>query len=172
MRLSPARIVVVIALLLTAHLIQSTFLARMGLPGAVPDLVLVTVIGLSMVVGPTAGTVIGFSAGVLVGLAPPGAGPLGQTAAVYAVIGFVGGHLTPAPGRPPRSVALAVAGLCAAGVFGMAISGLLLGSHVVVGSQVVWFVITTAAYGFALSFVALPFVGFLLRGAGDHGVPA
>ncbi|MDP3972229.1 MAG: rod shape-determining protein MreD [Candidatus Nanopelagicales bacterium] len=169
MRLSPARVIVVVALILTAYLIQSALLARMGLPGAAPDLVLVTVIGLAMAVGPTAGTAIGFASGVLIGLAPPGAGPLGQTAAVYAVIGFISGHLTLAPGRTPRSVAVAVAGLCAASVVSMAVLGLMLGSHVISAPHVLWLTVTTAVYGFVLAYVALPAVGYLLCGAVDQG---
>lgn len=165
MRFSPGRLAVVTALILSAYVVQSALLARLGLPAAVPDLVLVVVVGIAMAVGPTAGTVVGFAVGVLIGIVPPGAGPLGQTAAVYAVVGFVAGHLTLGAGRPPRSVAAAVGALCGASVLALAVLGEVLGSYAVTWLQVVWFGLAAAGYGFVLALVVFPWVATLLRGA-------
>lgn len=169
MRFTTTRMLAAVALLLSAYMLQSTFLARLGLPGAVPDIVLVIVVGLAMTAGPTAGTVIGFSAGVLISLAPPGAGPLGQTAAVYAVVGFSAGHLSISAGRPPTSVAAAVGGLCGASVVAVAILGAMVGSHNVSWSLTLWLTVTSAAYATALAFVALPVVVTLVRGTSMPG---
>lgn len=169
MRFTTTRMLAVVALLLSAYIVQSVFLARIGLPGAVPDLVLVVVIGLAMTAGPTAGTVIGFSAGVLVGLAPPGAGPLGQTAAVYAIVGFAAGHLSISPGRPPTSVAAVVGGLCGASVIGVALLGGLVGNYDLSWSLTLWLTVTSALYCAALAFAALPLVVALVRGANIPG---
>lgn len=169
MRFTTTRMLAVVALLLSAYVLQSAFLARIGLPGAVPDLLLVIVIGLAMSAGSTAGTVIGFSAGVLIGLAPPGSGPLGQTAAVYAIVGFSAGHLSISAGRPPTSVAAAVGGLCGSSVVAVAILGAMVGSHHVSWSLTFWLTVTSAVYGMALAFVALPVVMALVRGTSVPG---
>ena len=169
MRFTTTRMLAVVALLLSAYVLQSAFLARIGLPGAVPGIVLVIVVGLAMTTGPSAGTVIAFSAGVLIGLAPPGAGPLGQTAAVYAIVGFSAGHLSISAGRPPTLVAAAVGGLCGASVIAVAILGAMVGSHHVSWSLTLWLTVTSAAYGMALAFVTLPVVATLVRGASPPG---
>lgn len=164
MRFTTTRMLAIVALLLSAYVLQSVFLARIGLPGAVPDLLLVIVVGLAMTAGPTAGTIIGFAAGVLIGLAPPGAGPLGQTAAVYAVVGFAAGHLSISAGRPPTSVAAVAGGLCGASVVGVAILGAMVGSHHASWSLTLWLTVTSALYCMALAFVVFPVVVTLVRG--------
>lgn len=172
MRLSPPRVAVVVALLLSAYIFQSAFLARLGLPGAVPDIVLVVVIGLAIAAGPTAGTVIGFATGVLIGLAPPGTGALGLTAATYAIVGFAAGHLSMPMRKPPMSLTAVAGGLCGASVLGLAILSSLMGSEHGSWSLAAWLAVTSAAYGMALAYLALPLVGSLFRGAPGHGQTA
>lgn len=58
-------------LVVVALVIQVSVLARLHLPGAVPDLVLLTVLALAMVYGHVGGALIGFGAGLLADLAPP-----------------------------------------------------------------------------------------------------
>ena len=58
-------------LVVVALVIQVSVLARLHLPGAVPDLVLLTVLALAMVYGHVGGALIGFAAGLLADLAPP-----------------------------------------------------------------------------------------------------
>ena len=82
-RLTLPRVLLIIASLGTAVVLQSSILARLGLPGATPDLLLVVVLVIALVSGPLVGAVTGFAAGVLVDLAPPAAGSLGQTAAIW-----------------------------------------------------------------------------------------
>ncbi|CAM5330973.1 hypothetical protein SPURM210S_05625 [Streptomyces purpurascens] len=52
-------------------MIQVSVLARLHLPGAVPDLMLLTVLGLALVYGHMGGALVGFGAGLLADLAPP-----------------------------------------------------------------------------------------------------
>ncbi len=59
------------ALVVVALVVQVSVLARLQLPGAVPDLLLLTVLGLAFVYGPVSGSLIGFGAGLLADLAPP-----------------------------------------------------------------------------------------------------
>src|SRR5215203_86740 len=61
-----SRLLLSVTLVLSAAVLQATVVNRISLPGAGPDLVLLVVIGLALVVGPTAGASIGFGAGLLV----------------------------------------------------------------------------------------------------------
>ncbi|MCX8526745.1 MAG: hypothetical protein ORN20_01230, partial [Candidatus Nanopelagicales bacterium] len=49
-----------------AVIVQVTLLTRLGLPGATPDLVVVTVVALALALGRLPGAIAGFGAGVLV----------------------------------------------------------------------------------------------------------
>lgn len=79
------------ALLLVALLIQITLLARLNLPGVVPDLLLLVVIGVALVYGPRAGSLAGFFGGLLADLAPPADHAAGREALVLVVLGYAVG---------------------------------------------------------------------------------
>ncbi|MGV9244899.1 rod shape-determining protein MreD [Streptomyces sp. NPDC003710] len=87
------------ALVVVALVIQVSVLARLHLPGAVPDLVLLTVVGLAMVYGHVGGCLIGFGAGLLSDLAPPADHAAGRYALVLCVIGYLAGLARPENGR-------------------------------------------------------------------------
>jgi rod shape-determining protein MreD len=65
------RILLSSALVVVALVGQVSVLARLNLPGAVPDLLLLTVVGLALVYGHVGGCLVGFGAGLLADLAPP-----------------------------------------------------------------------------------------------------
>lgn len=73
------RVILSAALIVVALVIQVSVLARLQLPGAVPDLVLMTVLGLALVYGHLGGAFVGFAAGLLADLAPPPTTPPGAT---------------------------------------------------------------------------------------------
>jgi rod shape-determining protein MreD len=85
------QIILVGALVLTAVIVELTLLSRLGLPGATPDLVVVTVVAIALALGPVPGAVAGFAAGLLLDLAPPADTVLGGSALVYLAIGYVTG---------------------------------------------------------------------------------
>ena len=85
LRLTFPRVLLIIAALGTAIVLQSSIFARLGLPGSTPDLLLVAVLVIALVAGPLVGAVTGFAGGLLADIAPPAAGSLGQTAAIYAL---------------------------------------------------------------------------------------
>ncbi|GAA0483906.1 rod shape-determining protein MreD [Streptomyces olivaceiscleroticus] len=89
------RILLSTVLVAVALVVQVGVLARLHLPGAVPDLVLLVVLGLSMVYGHVAGAFIGFGAGLLADLAPPSDHAIGRYALVLCVIGYVAGLTRP-----------------------------------------------------------------------------
>lgn len=93
------RILLSVTLVVVALVIQVSALARFHLPGAVPDLVLLTVVALALVYGHVGGCLIGFGAGLLSDLAPPADHAAGRYALVLCVIGYVVGLVRPENGR-------------------------------------------------------------------------
>ncbi|MEU4268358.1 rod shape-determining protein MreD [Streptomyces sp. NPDC026092] len=93
------RILLSTTLVVVALVIQVSVLARLQLPGAVPDLVLLTVLGLALVYGPVSGSLIGFGAGLLADLAPPADHAAGRYALVLCVIGYLAGLARPDNGK-------------------------------------------------------------------------
>ncbi|MFH8288525.1 rod shape-determining protein MreD [Streptomyces sp. NPDC018059] len=93
------RILLSTTLVVVALVIQVSVLARLQLPGAVPDLVLLTVLGLALVYGHVGGALIGFGAGLLSDLAPPADHAAGRYALVLCVVGYLAGLAKPESGR-------------------------------------------------------------------------
>lgn len=65
------------SIIVLAVMVQLTLLSRLGLPGATPDLVVVSVVALALAYGPVAGAVVGFVAGLVLGFTPPAGGLIG-----------------------------------------------------------------------------------------------
>ncbi|MGW1026246.1 rod shape-determining protein MreD [Streptomyces sp. NPDC002577] len=86
-------------LVVLALVIQVSILARLQLPGAAPDLVLLTVLAFALVHGHVAGALIGFGAGLLADLAPPADHAAGRYALVLCVIGYLAGLVKPENGQ-------------------------------------------------------------------------
>ncbi|MFG2308649.1 rod shape-determining protein MreD [Streptomyces sp. NPDC048566] len=93
------RMLLSVTLVVVALVIQVSVLARLHLPGAVPDLVLLTVIALAMVYGHVGGALIGFGAGLLSDVVPPADHAAGRYALVLCVIGYCAGLVKPENGR-------------------------------------------------------------------------
>ncbi|MFJ8631407.1 rod shape-determining protein MreD [Streptomyces sp. NPDC093568] len=93
------RILLSSSLIVVALVLQVSVLSRLHLPGAVPDLLLLTVLGLAMVYGHVGGALIGFGAGLLADLAPPADHAAGRYALVLCVIGYLAGLIKPDNGR-------------------------------------------------------------------------
>lgn len=87
------------ALVVVALVVQVTVLARLQLPGAVPDLLLLIVLALALVYGHTAGAVVGFVAGLLADIAPPSDHAVGRYALVLCLIGYAAGLTKPEGGQ-------------------------------------------------------------------------
>ncbi|MBL1112638.1 rod shape-determining protein MreD [Streptomyces sp. 110] len=93
------RIVLSTCLVVFALVVQICVLARLQLPGAVPDLLLLVVLGLALVYGHTGGALIGFGAGLLADFAPPADHAAGRYALVLCVIGYLAGLAKPETGQ-------------------------------------------------------------------------
>ena len=145
----------------TALLLQTTVLARLPLPGGVPDLLLVLVVAYALVEGPLSGTVTGFVTGLLADLGADH--EIGRAALVYALVGYGVGLLHD---DRPRSFLLplaAVAGAAVAAVTVYALEGLLLGDPRIRWSSYWPSLAGTTAYSVVLAPAVVPLVGALVR---------
>ncbi|MFD7325718.1 rod shape-determining protein MreD [Streptomyces sp. NPDC059875] len=161
------RILLSATLVVVAMVIQVSVLARLQLPGAVPDLVLLTVLGLALVYGPVSGSLIGFGAGLLADLAPPADHAAGRYALVLCVIGYLAGLARPENGKlksatGPMAVVVAAAigtTLLYAGVG--ALVGDTAARHVGLG----FLLFTAAVYDLLLAPFTVPLIMALARRA-------
>ncbi|MBD0691600.1 rod shape-determining protein MreD [Streptomyces sp. CBMA123] len=169
-----ARIPVSAVLILLGLILQVSVFGRLQLPGATPDILLLVVVGLAMVYGPTGGCLVGFSAGLLADLAPPSDHAIGRYALVLCLMGYAAGLLRPEHGRQ-RSVssALLVVGAAAiASTLLYALVGALVGDtaarHVGLGGLV----ISALLYDLLLAPFVVPLVMLLGRRFGRDPVAA
>jgi rod shape-determining protein MreD len=85
------RVVFAVGLLVVALAAQVSVLARLPLPGATPDLVLLAVVALALAHGPGFGLVAGFAAGLGSDLVPPADHAVGRWALVLTLVGYLAG---------------------------------------------------------------------------------
>ncbi|PJE94647.1 rod shape-determining protein MreD [Streptomyces carminius] len=163
------RILLSTALVVTALVVQVSVLARLQLPGAVPDLLLLTVLALALVYGHTAGALIGFGAGLLADLAPPADHAVGRYALVLCVIGYAAGLTRPETGRHRSATVpmLVVAGAALSSTLLYAGVGALVGDtaarHVGLGGLLT----TATVYDLLLAPFTVPVIMALAR-RGEH----
>src|SRR5436305_829071 len=103
------RLVLAVAAILTALLLQVDVVNRLRLPGGHPDLVLLVVVSLALVGGPAYGGVAGFAAGFAADIVPPADHTIGRLAFVYALVGYGAGLLEDAEERSVLAAVAAVA---------------------------------------------------------------
>ena len=134
-------------LCLAAVIVELTLLSRLGLPGATPDLIVVTVVAIALAMGPMQGAVAGFTAGVLIDLAPPADTVLGVNAIVYLVIGYLTGFVVD-PRDRTVPVMIGIVGLAVGGAtLATAALDTLLGSGRVSWEAVPGLALSSALYG-------------------------
>lgn len=143
-----------------ALLLQGTVIARLPLPGAAPDLVLVVVVAFALAEGPLSGMVTGFVAGLLADLGSDH--ELGRIALVLTLVGYVAGLLADEAGRsralPFGAVALAAAG----GISLYAAEGVLLGDPRITGAALIRSLLGTVPYCVLLTPLVVPLIGSLV----------
>ncbi|MFD4994549.1 rod shape-determining protein MreD [Streptomyces buecherae] len=164
------RIVLSAFLVVVALIIQVTVLARLQLPGAVPDLLLLVVLGLALGYGHTAGALTGFGAGLLVDFAPPADHAAGRYALVLCVIGYLAGLAKPEKGQPRSATGpmLVVVGAAIGATLLYAAVGALVGDdaarHVGLGKLL----FTAALYDLLLAPFVVPLVMAMARRTESH----
>ncbi|MEV6164101.1 rod shape-determining protein MreD [Streptomyces sp. NPDC052052] len=154
-----------VVLVVVALVIQVSVLARLQLPGAVPDLLLLVVLGLAFVYGHVSGALIGFGAGLLADLAPPADHAAGRYALVLCVIGYLAGLAKPENGQLKSAFVPMVAVVAAAigSTLLYAMVGALVGDtaarHVGLGNLL----FTAAVYDLLLAPFVVPLVMAIAR---------
>lgn len=159
--MTPSRFLLGVVVVVTALLLQGAVMARLPLPGAAPDLVLVVVVAFALVEGSRSGLLTGFWAGLLADLA--GDAQLGRLALAYAIVGYLCGLLRE---DTERSVVLPFAAVgvgAAVAVLVYAAEGVLLGDPRITGSAVVRSLASTVPYSVVLTPFVVPVVGLLVR---------
>jgi rod shape-determining protein MreD len=155
---SAPRFALTAVLVVVAIALQVTFLSRLPLPGATPDLVLLVVVATALSGGPTVGLLTGFAAGLAVDLVPPADHEVGRWAFVLTLVGYLAG-LAQAETRRSAFVPLAVVATAAVGsVLLYAGLGALLDDPNVTWSAVTRLLPTAVVYDVVLSAFAVPAV--------------
>jgi rod shape-determining protein MreD len=163
MNIKTRQIIIIGSAILIAVIVELTLLARLGLPGATPDLVVVTIVALALAYGPLPGALAGFSAGILIGLAPPSDGILGVQAIIFTLVGLVTGAVVE-PRDRSVPVIVGMVSLSTGGV--VLLNALFLA--VLTGNRVVWenvpeLTLTAALYGLILAPLVVPGIGRIVR---------
>ncbi|WP_165985557.1 rod shape-determining protein MreD [Streptomyces sp. YIM 98790] len=152
-------------LVIVALTVQVSILARLHLPGAVPDLLLLTVLALALVYGHTGGAVTGFFAGLVADLAPPADHAVGRYALVLCVVGYAAGLTKPENGQHRSATApmLVVAIGAASSTLLYAGVGTLVGDTEVSQDALVTMVTTATVYDLLLAPFVVPLLMSLAR---------
>ncbi|WP_323792872.1 rod shape-determining protein MreD [Nocardioides sp.] len=90
---STARVAIVSLAVVVALVLQTTVFPHLAWRGVVPDLVLLVVVAAGLVRGSQFAMVTGFSAGVLLDLAPPADHVAGRWALALLLVGYVAGRV-------------------------------------------------------------------------------
>ncbi|MCI3221617.1 rod shape-determining protein MreD [Streptomyces sp. NP-1717] len=156
-----------ITLVVVALVVQVSVLARLQLPGAVPDLLLLVVVALALVYGHTSGAVIGFGAGLLADLAPPADHAAGRYALVLCLIGYLAGLAKPDTGqlRTALGPMVVVVGAAVTTTLLYAGVGALVGDTAARHVGLTNLVVTAAIYDLLLAPFTVPLIMALARRA-------
>ncbi|OEV02748.1 rod shape-determining protein MreD [Streptomyces oceani] len=159
------RILLSMALVVLALIVQVSVLARLQLPGAVPDLLLLTVLGLAMVYGHTPGALVGFAAGLLADIAPPADHAVGRYALVLCLVGYAAGLTKPEKGQHRSATVpmLVVASGAISSALLYAGVGALVGDSATGTSGFVGMLFTATLYDLLLAPFTVPLVMALAR---------
>ena len=155
------RLLLGLASVVTAVLLQVTVIGRLPLPGAAPDLLLVLVVGFALAEGPMAGMTTGFATGLLADALS--AHELGRLALAYAVVGYLTGMLQDETDRSTLQPFGAVLLGAVAFLVTYTGEGVLLGDPRLTGHSVVRAALSSVPYDVVLTPFVVPLVTGLVR---------
>ena len=148
--------------LLGAAILQVGVAPHLAIGGVVPNFILLVVVTLAMVEGPTAGCALGFAGGLVLDLL--GSGPIGAWALVLCVVGYLTGMLQErlfAEGwLLPVTVVFAASLFAALGYW--AVSSIA-GEGGAFGATVLRIILPSAIYNTVLAVLIYPWLARLLR---------
>ena len=156
------RVLPTIAAIVAATLLQVGLAPYIAIGGVVPDFLLLVVVTLALVEGPTAGASAGFAAGLIFELI--GSGPVGPMVLVLAVTGYMAGLLHEnmfAEGWLLPLTVLAVASIASTLAYGLMLDLLGVGGPFVVSFFTM--MLPEALYDTALGLLIYPWLARFLR---------
>ena len=157
------RLIGPVLLLALALVAESVWLTAIGLPGAVPPLVLVNILALARTRTAQNAAVIGFALGLLVDLVPPSATPVGVSAFAFALAAFGFSFAKPLL-EGSNFLTLASVSIAAAGVVVVrAILGLAIGAASTPLSSVLVDLVTAPLYAIMLATFVFPIMARVER---------
>lgn len=151
-------------LIASALVLEVTTLSQLPLPGATPDLVLVTVVALAIGYGARFGMVVGFAAGLGLDLVPPADSAAGRWALVLGLVGYGAGLVSMRMRRSGVVPVLVVALAAASSLLGYAATAVLSGDSPTAWSAANRLIPTAVLYAVGLSpFVVFPVLAVVRR---------
>lgn len=152
----------IIAAVLGALLLQAGLAPYLTIGGVTPNFMLLVVVTLALVSGPTAGSAVGFAAGLLFDLL--GSGTVGPGALVFSVTGYVAGLMHEQMFAEGWLLPLTVLGIAALGAeVAYALVLEVVGSDSDFWSMVVRRVLPAAVYNTSLALLVYPWLARFLR---------
>ena len=158
---------VIAIFIMLAALLQVGVATRVALPGAAPDILLVSVVAVAAQRGGLIGAIVGLGAGLFADLLPPGAPLLGVSAVVLCLVGGLTGWLVNRDRKRNQISSwrlLMLAG--AAAVFGVLVYSILIGvldSQRLTSANFVAMLAWQGLYAVVLAAVIVPLYGWLDR---------
>lgn len=160
--MSATRRIVTALCIVFAIAFQSAVMARWQLPGAVPDLLVVTVAAFAIRQLPEHAALMGFLAGLLLDITPPAEGVIGLGAFTLTVVGYAAATFRTDLNRSVFGPLLFCGASGAGVVLVHALLGGLLGDPTVTLSKTPWLMLTSALYCTLLATIVIPLVRVVL----------
>lgn len=161
--MSLVRWILLLVLVAVSAVLQVTLLSHVSIAGVVPNLVLVLVVVAAIVRGPSFAAGLGFTAGLLLDLAPPADNVAGRWALALVVVAYLAGRVRQ-DARSSVVTAVLVVGACSfVGTSIYAISGMLLGDSVPGTGSIVQVIAVSVLWDLMLAPLLVPASTWLLE---------
>jgi rod shape-determining protein MreD len=141
-----------------ALVLQVSVFPHLAWQGIVPNLCLLVVVGAALTRGPQFAAVLGFTAGVLLDLAPPADHVAGRWALALVVVGYVAGRVRQDVRPTATAVVVTVAASSFVGTSIFALSGLLLRDPVLSVPDLLQVILVAVLWDILLTPFVLPLV--------------
>lgn len=151
------RVCFVALAVVVALVLQTTVFPHLTWRGVGPDLVLLVVVAAGLVRGPQFAMVLGFSAGLLLDLAPPADHVAGRWALALMLVGYVAGRVRSSGALPTVGTCLVTVAACSfLGTSVFAISGMVLQDGAATVPELLQVVLAALVWDVVLAAFVLP----------------
>ena len=144
------------AVILMAVILQVAVFGLFAVNGVVPNLALVAVVAASIARGPAFGATVGFTAGLLLDLAPPADHVAGRWALALVLVAVLAGRVRADARRSPLAGLITVAVCSFVGTSVFALTGLALGDHALPVGELVQVILIAMLWDIVVAPLLLP----------------